>query len=134
MAAACHDAFQLGARRVALVGSDAPWVSREVVVEALGALDAADVALVPATDGGYCLLALDQPRPQLFTGIPWSTPSVLALTLERAGALGLAVRLLEAQPDIDTLEDLRVCWPRLRPLLSARPSLVAAIDSALSAG
>jgi hypothetical protein len=132
MAAACDDAFQLGARRVAIIGSDAPWVSRALVVEALCALDSADVALVPATDGGYCLLALDRPRPELFTGMPWSTPSVLALTLERAGALGLAVRLLEAQADIDTLEDLRACWPRLRPLLSARPALVAAIDSALS--
>jgi rSAM/selenodomain-associated transferase 1 len=132
MAAACAEAFERGARRVAVIGSDSPWVSRALVVEALGALDAADLAVVPATDGGYGLLAIDRPRPELFTGMPWSTPSVLALTLERAGALGLAVRLLEAQPDIDTLEDLRACWPRLRPLLSARPALVAAIESALA--
>jgi rSAM/selenodomain-associated transferase 1 len=132
MAAAFAEAFELGARRVAIIGSDAPWVSRGLVGEALGALDAADLALVPANDGGYCLLALDRPRPELFTDIPWSTPSVLALTLERAGALGLAVRLLEAQQDIDTLEDLRGCWPRLRPLLSTRPALVASIESALA--
>jgi hypothetical protein len=42
---------------------------------------------------------------------------VLASTVERAGALGLTVRLLEAMPDIDTLEDVRREWDRLRPLL-----------------
>lgn len=132
MAAAFAEAFELGARRVAIVGSDAPWVSRALVLEALAALDAHDLAIVPAIDGGYCLLALDRPRPELLAGLPWSTPAVLALTLERAAVLGLGVRLLDAQPDIDTLDDLRACWPRLRPLLSSRPTLVAAIESALS--
>jgi rSAM/selenodomain-associated transferase 1 len=132
MAHACAEAFRQGARRVAIVGSDAPWVSRALVLEALGALDAADLALVPALDGGYCLLALERPRPELFTGIPWSTPAVLALTLERSAALGLGVRLLDPQPDIDTLDDLRACWPRLRPLLAARPSLLTTIESALA--
>jgi uncharacterized protein len=132
MAAAFAEAFELGARRVVLVGSDAPWVARALVLEALDALDTHDLAIVPALDGGYCLIALDRPRPELFAGLPWSTPAVLALTLERAAVLGLAVRLLEPQPDIDTLDDLRACWPRLRPLLSSRPSLVAAIEAALS--
>lgn len=131
MAAAYAEAFELGARRVAIVGSDAPWVSRALVLEALAALDAHDLALVPAIDGGYCLLALDRPRPELLTGLPWSTPAVLALTLERAAVLGLGVRLLDAQQDIDTLDDLRACWSRLRPLLSTRPALVAAIEAAL---
>lgn len=132
MAAAFAEAFELGARRVAIVGSDAPWVSRALVLEALGALDVYDVAIVPAIDGGYCLLALARPRPELLTGLPWSTPAVLTLTLERAAELGLVVRLLNPQPDIDTLDDLRVCWLRLRPLLSSRPRLVAAIEAALS--
>ena len=132
MAAAFAEAFELGARRVAIVGSDAPWVSRALVLEALAALDAHDLAIVPAIDGGYCLLALDRPRPELLTRLPWSTPAVLALTLERAAVLGLVVRLLDPQPDIDTLDDLRACWLRLRPLLSSRPRLVAAIEAALS--
>ena len=43
----------------------------------------------PTHDGGYYLIALDRPRPALFQSIPWSTPSVLPATAERAGVLGL---------------------------------------------
>jgi rSAM/selenodomain-associated transferase 1 len=132
MAAAFEQAFRRGARRAALIGSDAPWVSRDRVLEALAALQDHDVALGPARDGGYYLIALDRPRPGLFGGIRWSSSSVLAATVERAGALGLGVRLLESLPDIDTLADLRDEWPRLRPLLAARPELVAAIEASLA--
>jgi hypothetical protein len=132
LAAAFGEAFAAGARRVAVIGSDAPWVSRATVLEALAALDEQEVAVVPALDGGYCLLALSRARPELFGGIPWSTRAVLGLTLERAAGLGLSVRLLEPQPDIDTLEDLRAHWPRLRGLLASRPALAAAVEAALS--
>jgi rSAM/selenodomain-associated transferase 1 len=131
MAAAFEQAFGRGANRATLIGSDAPWVSRERVLEALRALDEHDLALGPARDGGYYLIALDRPQPALFDEIRWSTPSVLATTVERAGVLGLSVRLLETLPDIDGLEDLRAEWPGLRPLFAARPALIAAIQAAL---
>lgn len=130
MAAAFEEAFAGGASRVAVIGSDVPWVSRDHVREALRSLDDQDLVLGPARDGGYYLLALDHPRPALFQGIAWSTPSVFAATVERAGALGLGVRILEPLPDIDTLEDLRSAWPRLRPLLAGRP-VVQALERAL---
>lgn len=132
MAAAFEQAFRGGAHRAALIGSDAPWVSRERVLEALAALDEHDLVLGPARDGGYYLIALDRARSALFSGIRWSSASVLAASVERAGALGLGVRLLEPLPDIDTLADLRAEWPRLRPLLASRPALVAAIEAALA--
>jgi hypothetical protein len=53
MADAFARAFTRGASRVALVGTDAPSLSRETVVRALSALDAADVVLAPSGDGGY---------------------------------------------------------------------------------
>jgi hypothetical protein len=133
MAAAFEQAFRRGARRAALIGSDAPWVSRELVLEAIAALQDHDLVLGPALDGGYYLIALDRARPELFGGIRWSHASVLAATVERAGVLGLSVRLLETLPDVDTLADVRAEWPRLRPLLAARPELVAAIEAALAA-
>lgn len=131
MVAAFAAAFAAGARHAAIIGTDVPWVSRELVLEALGALDEHDVVLGPAHDGGYYLLALSRHRPALFDGIAWSTPSVLAATAERAGALGLTVRLLEPLRDIDTIEDLRAEWHRLRPLLETRKDLLVAVESAL---
>ena len=133
MAAAFAEGFRRGARRVAIIGTDVPWVSRAIVGEALSALDRHDVVLGPARDGGYYLLALREPRPALFEGVAWSTAEVLPATLARAERLGLGVHLLPRLTDLDTLEDLRDEWPRLLPLLEARPDLAQAIAAALGA-
>ena len=131
MAAAFDETFRRGARRAAVIGTDVPWVHRGLVAEAFAALDAHDVVLGPTSDGGYYLLALGRPQPALFQDIAWSTASVLTSTLDRAAALGLRVRLLPELPDIDTLDDVRAHWPRLRPLLEDRPA-AATIARALS--
>jgi rSAM/selenodomain-associated transferase 1 len=117
MSNAFDEAFRRGAGRVALVGSDVPRLSRDDVRAALGSLADHDLVLGPAHDGGYYLVALRARRPPLFEGIAWGTASVLAATLEKAAALGLTVRVLEERRDVDTVEDLRVEWPWVRPLL-----------------
>lgn len=129
MADAFARAFARGASRVAIVGTDALSVSRRTVTEALSALDTADVVIGPTTDGGYYLLALREPRPELFAGIAWSTPTVAAQT--RARASGLAVRDLPVGRDVDTLEDLRAVWPAVQALLANRPELRDAIEARL---
>lgn len=97
--------------------SDSPTLPMAYVAEAARALAAAeaDVVVGPSDDGGYYLIGVRAPRPELFAAIPWSTSEVLAATLARAGALGLGVRLLPAWFDVDTEADLR----RLRAELSA---------------
>lgn len=117
MATAFDDAFRRGAERVAIIGSDVPWVTRERVNRAFASLDEGDVVLGPCDDGGYYLLALSRPRPELFEGIAWSTPTVLQATLGRARARGLRVVMLDPLPDVDTLADIRRSWERLRPIL-----------------
>jgi hypothetical protein len=122
MSAAFDETFhRAGARRAAVIGTDVPWVTRALIVDAFAVLDDHDVALGPTADGGYYLLAMDRPRPELFRGVAWSTPSVLASTVERAGALGLRVRMLPELPDIDTIDDLRAHWDELRKLFAGRP-------------
>jgi rSAM/selenodomain-associated transferase 1 len=134
MANAFAEAFRRGAERVAIIGTDVPWVARETVLAAFRALDGDDVVLGPAHDGGYYLMALKTPRPALFEGIAWSTSSVLAATLARCVALGLSVRQLEPLTDIDTLEDVRSAWGRLEVILNERaPLATAAIVLRLSA-
>ena len=124
-------AFGRGATRVAIVGSDAPGVTRETALRALEALAEADVVLGPAQDGGYYLIALRAAHPELVRGIDWSTPAVLPQTLERAAAAGLVVRQLEPLRDVDTLEDLRAEWPGLERRLAARPQLLRVLGRAL---
>jgi uncharacterized protein len=130
MSRAFESAFAAGARRVAIIGSDVPACGRDQVIEGLRSLDDHDLVLGPTADGGYYLIALDRPRPALFQSIPWSTPSVLPATAERAGVLGLAVRMLDPLRDIDTIEDLRAEWTRVLPLVTGTP-LQARVEKAI---
>ena len=135
MAQAFATAFEGGAERVAIIGSDVPWVSRDHVLQAFELLDEHAVALGPTTDGGYYLLALGHPRPELFDGVAWSTPEVLPETLERAAARGWPVGQLERLSDVDTLDDVRREWRRLRPLLAGlTPERRAAWERYVSPG
>jgi rSAM/selenodomain-associated transferase 1 len=131
MAAAFDEAFRRGAHRAALVGTDVPFVACDEIRQALQSLDRSDVALGPARDGGYYLVGLRHPQPLLFTGIPWGSGAVLDRTLHRASSLGLGVHTLDAQTDLDTVDDLRAEWPRLAPILDARCGLRDTLRRAL---
>jgi rSAM/selenodomain-associated transferase 1 len=133
MEAAFARTFQRGAERAAIVGTDVPALSRATVSEALEALNTADVVVGPAEDGGYYMLALKQPCPELFQGIAWSTPRVLDETVARARGAGRRVSLLERLRDIDTPDDLRAEWPRVRSLLGARDELRRRVEARLLA-
>lgn len=94
------------AERVCVIGTDAPDLDAGLVDVAFRSLEGHDVVLGPALDGGYYLLGLRAPQPELFREIPWSTDQVLNRTLERAAGLGLTCALLPSLSDVDTLEDL----------------------------
>ena len=98
-------AFASGAERVVVIGSDCPYVTAKDITEAFEKLAERDVAVGPATDGGYWLIGLRQPQPALFEKIAWSTDAVLAETLSRARAGGLKIHLLRLLSDVDTAED-----------------------------
>jgi rSAM/selenodomain-associated transferase 1 len=94
---------------VMALGSDHPEIVLSRLEEAFLRLkEGADMVLGPATDGGYYLIALRRSsiHPELFDGIPWSSPAVFSETLERSGRLGLKVDLLAAGEDVDSPEDL----------------------------
>lgn len=103
-------AFAGGAERVVIVGSDLPELSADLLRRAFDALDAHPAVLGPARDGGYYLMGLTRPVPGLFDGIAWSTPQVLAATLERFRAAGIVPAMLETLADVDEAEDLPAGW------------------------
>lgn len=101
------DLFAKGYKQVIIVGTDVPTLPLSVYQEAFAMLGRSDVVLGPALDGGYYLIGLAQPAEKLFTGVPWSTDQVLAVTQQQAKALGLSVGLTTAWRDIDTIADLQ---------------------------
>jgi rSAM/selenodomain-associated transferase 1 len=100
-------AFDEGAERVVIIGSDCPEVDASDIQAAWTALLSHDVVLGPATDGGYWLIGLRAPQRELFVDIPWSTDKVLRETQKRCGVAGLTTRLLRELSDVDTEADWR---------------------------
>ena len=98
------------AKAVVIVGTDIPGIDEATVTEAFRRLRDHDVVIGPATDGGYYLVGLSCPRPELFEGIEWSTSRVLAQTLDRITSHGLSVALLEEKSDVDTVDDLSAAF------------------------
>jgi rSAM/selenodomain-associated transferase 1 len=100
----------LAARHVGAIAidSDSPTLPMRYVAEAATVLERreAEVVVGPCDDGGYYLIGLRAPRPELFDAMPWSTERVLPMTLERARRGGLRTHLLPAWFDVDTEADL----------------------------
>ena len=90
-----------------MVNSDSPTLPTDFIVEAIAALRAPGdrVVLGPALDGGYYRVGLKRPHPRLFQDIAWSTPDVLARTLDRAREIGLPAVLLPGWYDVDEPQD-----------------------------
>ncbi len=101
------DLFAKDYTQVILVGTDVPTLPLSVYQEALAILGRSDVVLGPALDGGYYLIGLTKQAEELLTGVPWSTDHVLAVTQQKAKALGLSVGLTTAWRDVDTMTDLQ---------------------------
>lgn len=103
---AFEEAFDAGAGRVLVVGTDSPGLTAARLAEALDKLQpAVPVVIGPAFDGGYYLLGMNRFVPELFEGIPWSTERVLTETEAKLAALGLDWARLPALRDVDTEAD-----------------------------
>ncbi len=90
-----------------IIGSDAPTMPPDRILEAFRALDAGAAAVFgPTIDGGYDLIGLSRIEPALLEGIPWSTDQVMSATRARAKDGGIPIRELALGYDIDTIEDL----------------------------
>jgi len=95
-----------GHPQVIALNSDGPTLPADYLLEASAQLNRVDMVLGPSEDGGYYLIGLKRPTPELFYDIDWSTQQVTAQTLDRSKTLGLQVSLLPLWYDVDTPADL----------------------------
>lgn len=105
MQAAFKNAFDSGASRVVLVGTDCPELTTADIRRAFDALKTHDLVLGPSADGGYWLIAM-RGLIDVFSPVAWGGPDVLSDTLSLAGQACASTVLLDIHRDIDTPNDL----------------------------
>ncbi|MEA2903279.1 MAG: uncharacterized protein QOI12_666 [Alphaproteobacteria bacterium] len=123
------DLLAAGHAGAILVNSDSPTMPRLILRDAVHALRGGDnLVLGPALDGGYTLVGLTRPHARIFADIPWSTPQVYRLTVERAREIGLPVVDVPQWYDIDDEYTLRLLQAEFagEPLAFAPPGFVGA--------
>jgi hypothetical protein len=98
--------FELGFRHIVLIGTDCPELSTFLIGQAFQCLTIDDLVMGPARDGGFYLVGLNRPFPELFLDRAWSNPEVLNNSLRIAREHKVNCALLPALSDIDTIDDL----------------------------
>lgn len=112
MARSISTACESGSDRVVLIGTDCPGITTELLAQAFTDLETRDLVLGGALDGGYYLIGMRRPQPELFIGIEWSTERVFQQTIEIATKLNLSIALAPKLADIDRPEDLALILGR----------------------
>ena len=106
MANALHAALA-DHRAAVLLGCDIPELAGTDIDTACRRLNADhDVVIGPAEDGGYYLLGLSRPCPELFRDQAWGRGGVLAETRRRIDELGLHCFELPLRWDVDRPQDV----------------------------
>jgi rSAM/selenodomain-associated transferase 1 len=93
-----------------LVGVDTPQLGPFHAESALDDLrGGVDVTFGPAADGGYYLVGMREPHPEVFA-LPsetWGGPEVFARSMAAAHQAGLSFGMLRAERDLDDEDDVR---------------------------
>ena len=103
---AVRDLLDNGAEKAVITGADIPDLTSRIIMQAFEMLEHADVVVGPAYDGGYYLIGMKSPMPELFRNIPWSTKDVFSETVRILKLSGKSYGILPALSDLDTIEDL----------------------------
>lgn len=92
-----------------VIGTDGPALTPDHLRAAATSLRRHDAVVIPAEDGGYVLIGMNQPCHAVFDHIAWGTDRVMAQTRERLRIAGLTWHEPATLWDVDRPEDL----PRL---------------------
>ena len=106
MAAVFSEVFSAGADSCAVMGSDLPSIESRDIEAAREALRSDDVVFGPSVDGGYWLVGLRAPFPELFVNRQFSTAKVLEEALETCRLHQRGFSFVRSIPDIDEPDDL----------------------------
>tara|TARA_Y100000589_G_C27187617_1_gene643350 strand:+ start:1890 stop:2561 length:672 start_codon:yes stop_codon:yes gene_type:complete len=102
----CKTQFNLGAKKVLIIGTDSLYLDGSDFDLAVQWLEAKRLVFQPSPDGGYTLVGMNQYTPEVFDSMPWSQTYLMETTINKMQDLDFSFELLGQRNDIDTLEDL----------------------------
>lgn len=102
--------FSMGYEAAVLIGTDLPRLDPRAAAEAFTGLERCDAAICPTPDGGYYLIGLKKPRPEIWQISAYGTGSVFAETIARVRASGATVFVGRPCGDVDVPQDLIALW------------------------
>jgi hypothetical protein len=108
----------------AIIGSDIPHCPWHVIEQAYELLAKGRNVIGPAEDGGYYFIGLQAAAPELFSGLSWGVPTILAQTFDRARDAGIELEQLPRLRDADTYDDLVAIARELPALAALVPTVV----------
>ena len=104
---AFKQAFQNGAERVVIIGSDSPGLPISYILEAFESLRNNNFVIGPTEDGGFYLIGFhNKVVPEVFRNVEWSTSNVFSMTMQNTRNIYLSTHILPGYFDIDRPEDL----------------------------
>ena len=112
-------------RGVILIGTDTPSIPATMLAQSAAALARNHMVLGPSLDGGYYLVGARGALPDIFRGIRWGRPDVLAATLGRLKRDGIRCALGPGWYDVDRWDDVKLLAAHLnamRPERAANPA------------
>lgn len=112
---AINEVLSRGYDACVLTGADLPLMTAAHLESGFAALERADIALGPTSDGGYYLVGMSKPHRAVFEKQSYGGSTVLENTVAGAEAAGLRVAFAECCDDVDTPGDLRLLQKQLSP-------------------
>lgn len=103
----------LSYEKTVLTGADLPSMTKSHLESGFDALNVADIAIGPTSDGGYYLIGMKSPHVEVFRVSGYGGTTALENTLTAGERAGLEIALSMACDDVDTPEDLRNLMARI---------------------
>jgi len=110
---AFRSAFDKGAEKAVLIGTDVPGIDWSIINQAFEKVIDRSIVIGPTGDGGYYLVGMTSPGVNIFNNVSWSSPEVLRQTIKNIEAQGYKSVLLSELMDIDSEQELRQWQTRL---------------------
>ena len=131
LADALESVFNRGYEKVIALGNDCPDVSVPLLLEASRRLEAQQLVLGPAYDGGVYLIGIQQAAYQrrAFIDLPWETAQLQAGWEQYLATRPVEIGWLEPFSDVDQASDLQALLARLPQWSGLKKHLLSILAS-----